>query len=250
MAKLDTVTLRVLDPDRQKQFYCDVLGMRELGAGRIGYGGEEAALVFEQAHEGYQATRGDLYWKIALSVPDIELACAQLAKAGVAVSEPHQFEDVGYLAHFADPEGFSIELIDHAFKGARGPVSSDAALLGGGAHLSLVTLRIADLEAVEPTLLRWGMRKLSVQPLTDYGFTLHFYAFTEEQPPEADLVAVANRTWTYQRPYTVLELQHVAALEAVRVPKQGEAGYVGVTIASDADAGFADLERLKIRWAG
>lgn len=249
MPKLETLTLRVMNPAQQMRFYCDVLGMRDLGAGRVGYGGAEIALQFVQADSPYQPTGSDLYWKIALSVPDIELACAQLRARGVTVSEPRQFEDVGYLAHFADPEGFAIELIDHVFLGERGAITLDPARLGGGAHLSLVTLRAADMDAVEPTLLGWGMSKLSVQPLTDYGFTLHFYAFTSEAPPSETLEAVANRTWVYQRPYTVLELQHVAALEVEQTPVGQAAGYGGVRLAGQADGAFCDLARLKLRWA-
>ena len=247
MAKIETLTLRVMHPEQQVRFYCDVLGMTDLGAGRVGYGGAEVALQFVKADRPYEATRGDLYWKIALSVPNIELACQQLRDAGVACSEPHQFEDVGYLAHFTDPEGFAIELIDHAFKGARAEGACDLNRLGGGAHVSLVTLRAADMNAVEAALLGWGMRKLSVQPLTDYGFTLHFYAFTEETPPEADLEAVANRTWVYQRPYTVLEIQHVAALDGERVPGAGDAGYEGLCLTGQ-EADWDALDRLRIEW--
>lgn len=247
MTKFEQVTLRVRDPDRQAAFYRNVLKMDDLGLHRVGYANDQAHLYFEKTPSPYLPARDDLYWKIALSVPNIELACAQLRASGVACSEPQQFFDVGYLAHFTDPEGFQIELIDHAFKGERSENASHPDLLGGGAHFNLVTLRTADIAQIEPTLLQWGMRKLSVQPLNDFGFTLHFYAFTEDMPPNSDLSAVENRTWVYQRPYTVLELQHVHNLSAVRMPSEGQAGLKELVFS--AKTHLPALEALRITWA-
>lgn len=244
MTKLDLLTLRTSNPQEQKRFYCNVLGMRDQGSGCVGYSKTQAALKFIPAETPYMPKPRDLYWKIAISVPNIELACRQLLTAGVNCSAPHQFEDVGYLAHFTDPEGFSIELIDHEFKNERRDTQFDPDLLGGGPHLSLVTLRIADIAAVEPTLLGWGMRKLSVQPIPAYGFTLHFYAFTDEVPPDDTLTAVSNRTWVYQRTYTVLELQHVDALEHETLPTDEEGGFGSLSFTSATS--LPPLPRLKI----
>ena len=246
MAKLDLLTLRVSNPDEQKRFYCNVLGMRDQGRGCVGYSETQVALKFAPAETPYISQASDLYWKIAISVPNIELACTQLLSAGVGCSEPHQFEDVGYLAHFTDPEGFSIELIDHEFKNERRVTQFDLDLLGGGPHLSLVTLRTADIKAVESTLLGWGMQKLSIQPIPAYGFTLHFYAFTDDIPPDDTLTAVANRTWVYQRTYTVLELQHVDTLERETVPTSHAGGFGSLKCASTTS--FPPLPRLKINW--
>lgn len=237
MAKLDTLTLQVRDVAAQTRFYCDVLGMNDLGRGRVGYDPQEAAIRFVQADGPYAPQPSDLYWKIALSVPDIGLACRQLRAAGVPCSTPGQFRDVGFLAKATDPEGFPIELIDHHFEGQR-PASAaqpDPSRLGGGAHLSLITLRTADIAAVEPDILARGMTPLSVQPVTPYGFTLYFYADTAERPPNPDLEAVENRTWVYQRPYTVLEIQHVPSLGSETRPVVGESGYGGVTLRDARD---------------
>ena len=223
-----------------------IIEFPKLGESSVGYSDAQAKLRFVKAQAPYEPHSNDLYWKIALSVPNIELAFEQLHKAGVSCTEPHQFEDVGYLAHFSDPEGFKIELIDHAFKGERKGLPSNNTLLGGGAHLSLVTLRIAEIDDVEPTLLSWGMRKMSVQSLPAYGFNLHFFAFAEETPPEADLASVANRTWVYRRPYTVLELQHVFNLQKVNPPSQFSGGFDGLRITSQ-DV-FPSLHELKISW--
>ena len=242
MPKLETLTLRVTNPQAQRQFYRDVMGMQELADGRLRYSDEEAALAFVEAEKAYQPQKSDVYWKIAIAVPNLDLACEQLAAKGVTVSEPHQFRDVGYLAHTSDPEGFSIELIEHWFEGDRPATSYDEALLGGGPHFNLITLRTADIAAVEPEVLAWGMKPLSVQPVEPYGFTLYFYAFTDETPPDADLKAIENRTWVYQRPYTVLELQHVLDLNAETYSDQDQAGYEGTQIfSSETEINFQPL---------
>lgn len=246
MTKIDRVIYRVQNPAHQTRFYCDVLGMHETGDNCVGYSDGQAGLKFIQADDAYIANQTDLYWKIALSVPNIELAVDQLRKAGVACSDPRQFEDVGYLAHFTDPEGFQIELIDHAFKGNRATETVETSLLGGGAHLSLVTLRTSDIERDEPVFVSWGMQKLSEQPLPAYGFTLHFYAFSES-PPDSDLTSVTNRTWVYQRPYTVLELQHVPSVAQPKEHTDAKGGFDGLRF-SGPEA-FPPYKKLKIAWS-
>ncbi len=245
MPKLDTLTLRVTNPEAQRQFYRDVMGMQELEDGRLRYRDEEAALAFVPVEKAYEPQKSDLYWKIAIAVPNLDLACEQLAAKGVGVTEPHQFRDVGYLAHTSDPEGFSIELIEHWFEGERPDASYDETLLGGGPHFNLITLRTSDIAAVEPEILAWGMKPLSVQPVEPYGFTLYFYTFTDETPPDPDLKAIENRTWVYQRPYTVLELQHVLDFDTETQSEQYQAGYEGIRISpSDAQV---DFQRLRVR---
>lgn len=245
MAQFETVTLRVIDPDALRTFYCDVLGMSDQGDGRVGFSAQEASLKFVKAKTPYAPEPSDLYWKIALSVPNIELAHAQLHERGVACSEPTQFRDVGYLAKFQDPEGFTVELLDHWFKGDRPDDVLDETLLGGGAHLSLITLRTADIAAVEPDILRWGAKPLSVQPVCPFGFTLYFYAFTDETPPNSDdLTAIENRAWVYRRPYSVLELQHVPAMTCEGTADGESGGYAGVTIGSTTES--MSSERLRI----
>lgn len=244
MTKLDTLTLRVKDPAAQRRFYCDILGMSDLRDGRLAYSPQEMALRFVAADAPYVPRPSDLYWKIALSVPNIDLAYEQLQSAGITCTAPAQFRDVGFLAKVTDPEGFTVELIDHWFEGDRPREEHDETLLGGGAHLSLLTLRTADIAAVESEINGWGMTPLSVQPVDPHGFTLYFYAFTDEQPPNANLEAVENRTWVYRRPYTVLEIQHVHALKRETTPSENVGGYSGVTISS-ADP-KASCERLKV----
>lgn len=231
MPGIDQIKLRCRDTDAQQQFYTDVLGMDGRDDGTIGYGEREAGLVFEPAEKPYQPSNQDVYWKIALAVPNIELACDQLRRKGVQVGAARQFQNIGYLAHFQDPEGFTIELIEHWFKGNRPDLEHDTALLGGGATLNLLTLRTHDIAPVYKSCLDWGMTPLSVQHVHGFGFTLHFYAFTDEHPPNPDLTAVENREWLYQRPYTVLEIQEMEGASRMHPTPDGTAGYAGAKFA-------------------
>lgn len=248
MPQLDTLTLGVKDPDAQRHFYRDVLEMSDLGDGRIGYAQAEVTLNFVQASGAYISQPADLYWKIAISVPDIDLAFEQLTAGGHECSPPRQFRDVGHLAKLTDPEGFTVELLDHWFKDER-PASADMDpnKLGGGPHISLVTLRTDDIARVEPDLLSFGMTLVSVQPVTPHGFTLYFYSFADELPPDSDLKAIQNRTWVYQRRTTLLEIQEVHTLESVAVPNQGNAGYMGLTLGGVEGDGASDLLRINAK---
>ena len=53
-----------------------------------------------------------------------------------------------------------------------------------------------------------GTRLLSHQLVEPHGFTLYFLASSTQSPPNADIDALENREWLWQRPYTTLELQH------------------------------------------
>ncbi len=230
MPAIDAIRLRCSDPETQTRFYCDVLGMRKRADGTIGYADEEAGLLFEAAEAPYRPSPQDLYWKIALAVPNIELAYRQLTDKGLEVQVPRQVGDVAYLAHFTDPEGYTIELLDHWFQGDRPPEEFDRQRLGGGPCLNLLTLRAADIDPLDGSIKAMGMTPLSVVPVPKGGFTLYFYAFTDERSPNADLLAVENRTWVYQRPYTVLEIQHVSSAGPMKRPRAGEGGYGGTLV--------------------
>lgn len=234
MPAIEAVRLRCSDPEAQTQFYCNVLGMRKRTNGTIGYADEEAGLLFEAAELPYRPSPQDLYWKIALAVPDIDLAYRQLTQKGIAVQAPRQVGDVAHLAHLQDPEGFTIELLDHWFEGDRPTEVSETQRLGGGPCLNLLTLRAADIGPVDRSVKALGMAPLSVVPVPRGGFTLYFYAFTDDEPPNADLLAVENRTWVYQRPYTVLEVQHVSGVGRMKRPQIHEAGYAGTLVSGTA----------------
>ena len=80
MPKLECLFLRSVDPAAKAGFYRDILGMTQIGPARFSYGSAEMAIEFEQAISGpYQPGRSDLYWKVAISVPDLDLAVRQLS---------------------------------------------------------------------------------------------------------------------------------------------------------------------------
>ena len=234
MPAIEAIRLRCSNPERQTRFYCDVLGMRERANGTIGYADAEAGLLFEPAELPYRPSPQDLYWKIALAVPDIDLAYRQLTDKGIEVQVPRQVGDVAYLAHLLDPEGFAIELLDHWFEGDRPGTDVETQRLGGGPCLNLLTLRAADIGPVDRSVKALGMAPLSVVPVPRGGFTLYFYAFTDDEPPNTDLLAIENRTWVYRRPYTVLEVQHVSGVGRMKRPQPREGGYAGTLVTGTA----------------
>lgn len=212
--RLSGLHLRVPDPQALARFYVDHLGMSAEVLGdtlRIGYPGQDADLVLHPGAAAYVHARTDRYWKIGITLPNVDIACQQLRDAGLAVSPPQQFLDIGYMCHLSDPQGFVIELLQHDFDGNRPVSAGDATLpLGGDARIGQITLRTGDIATDTAACAALGMRCLSLQPVAPHGFDLHFFAFTDDRPPNPDLRAVSNRAWLWKRPYTTLEFQHVA----------------------------------------
>jgi len=236
LPRITALTLNVTDPEKLAAFYCDIMGMRrsdEAGTVTVGYDGEGAKLelVASPVATPYRHGRNDRYWKIAITVPDLDLAYEQLAAHGISVTPPGQFRDIAYMSHLADPEGHIIELIQHTFQGKPLTRKGNGTLpLGGGARIGLITLRTDDIDA---ELVRCrdelGMSYLSRQDLPDLEFCLYFLAFTTETPPQPDPNAVENREWLWQRPYTVLEFQH-RLQGSINVPLREAKGAAAVKI--------------------
>ena len=67
-------------------------------------------------------------------------------QSGTAVSVPTQFRDIGYLCHMADPEGRSIELLQHSFAtNFVKPLEQPKKTLGQDSLIGQVTLRCSDI---------------------------------------------------------------------------------------------------------
>ena len=212
MTRLSGLRLRVADPAGLARFYARYFGMAArpdpLGW-RVGYAGQDADLILLPGGAPYVHQQTHRYWKIGVTLPNVDIAVAQLCGAGIAVSDPKQFIDIGYMAHLTDPEDFVIELLQHDFEGHRPQDAGDPDLpLGGGAHVGQITLRTGDIEAELQQFA--SMQLLSIQDVPQYGFDLHFLAYTDDTPPNPDLTAVENREWLWKRPYTQLEFQHIA----------------------------------------
>ncbi len=240
-AHLSGVALNVLDPEKLAEFYTKTLGMHRLDLGdivRVGYGGEGAFLELRQAtdSDAYAHQPNDKYWKIGITLPNVDLAYDQLRQTGVPISQPGQFQDIGYMWHLADPEGFQIELLQHTFADQKHTSDGDPSLpLGGGAQIGQITLRTTEIEKDLARYTAMGMKLLSVQPVEGRYFELYFLAFTDEQPPNENLKAVENRPWLWQRPYTTLELQYLETTSTQRSNNpDGTAGYANLVF----DAGL------------
>ena len=205
-----SIRYRVPDLAETRRFYRDILGFSVAEGGGVltcalRHGAE---VKFEQADvAAHQADKASRYWKIGLTMPDLDRAVAHLDRQGWAVSRPRQFLDIGYMCHLTDPSGLPIELLQQGFEGrsADGPPGHDIGAQATLAHLTLraETQKAADQEWKEDA----GMTLMSVQPVPSHGFTLYFYAMTKDAPPNPDLTAVANREWLWRRPYTLVEVQ-------------------------------------------
>ena len=271
--RLSRHLLRIGDPERSLRFYRERLGLqlveeaRDLqgreDSWRLAFPATEGALL-ELRHLGgreaavpYLHGRDDLYWKIGITLPDVDLARTRLLEAGVAVDEARQFRDIGYLCHLADPDGFQIELLQHRFQANHRPQAPDpSSPLGQPAGFGQITIRVGDPAASLAFYQALGLRLLSIQPVAPYGFTLYFLASTAEAPPVADLEAVENREWLWQRPYPTLELQHrwgeTAPTARYRSHDDQPLGFAGLAFSCPdparvtqalQEAGFADSTR-------
>ena len=130
----------------------------------------------------------DVYWKIGLSLADVDTARSKLVRQDVEVTSPRQFRDIGYMCHLTDPFGFSLELLQHDFQSNFSSERVQASLepnlaLGQQAHIGQITLRVSDinrsLQFYQSTL---GMKLLSIQSIPNM-FNLYFLACTDEKPP-------------------------------------------------------------------
>ncbi|MCC4115229.1 lactoylglutathione lyase [Aromatoleum toluclasticum] len=126
--KLLHTMLRVGDLDRSIKFYTEVLGMRLLRRhdypeGKftlafIGYQDESEGAVIELTWnwgvDSYEM--GNAFGHIALAVPDAYRACDEIrARGGKVVREAGPMKHgTTVIAFVEDPDGYKIELIQHA----------------------------------------------------------------------------------------------------------------------------------------
>jgi lactoylglutathione lyase len=122
--------LRVSDLDASVNFYCDILGMKELrreiyetGAfslSFIGYGDEAENTVLELTynHDQPEYAHGDRFGHIAFEVDDIDATFQRLEDQGVrTLRQPGPMLDADQngkrdvIAFVEDPDGYRIELI-------------------------------------------------------------------------------------------------------------------------------------------
>ena len=139
---------------------------------------------------------------------NLDAAADYLRNSGVSISAPRQFADIGYMAHCKDPSGATIELLQQYPLGRERDIG-DGHPVACGAILAHLTLRVRNLASAQRWCADQGLKLRSVEALESYGFSLYFYAYQQEVPPQDSVVGANHRVWLWQRPYTLLELQHL-----------------------------------------
>ncbi len=246
---------RVQNFDNLSEFYVDLLGMKEVetadGASdeirAFAYDVDQCSVIFHQSSNSLEAQPyhyqdNDFYWKIGITLWDLDAAIAYLRRRGVAVADPYQFQKIGYMSRITDPNGFSIELLQQGFEGNSKPLPLGFTghpaehPVGSQATLAHITLRVTDIASAKSYFEdELGMRLMSVQPVQGRDFCLYFYSWSQEPLPNPDLKAVENREWLWRRPYTLIELQHLEFQGAkVHRPDPISSGFDGFSYMDNA----------------
>ncbi|WP_028110034.1 VOC family protein [Ferrimonas futtsuensis] len=256
--------LRVSNLKRSMTFYHNLLGMELVslesdGGGQcvtLSYGPEQASLVLLEDKVplavAIQPNPAEGYWKFSLAVDSVPGAVRALRRMGVATGDPFEVPQVATLCHFTDPDGYCIELVQRTL-GAGDQLQGEPGFERFAPSMLLSTVRIK-----EPGLSlafyqqAMGMRLLSRQPVPERNMTLYFLGYDDAALPEPELEAVANREWLWQRPYTLLELQHIQGTESLpgfRYHNGPERGFVGLGVTGLAPKELkSELAQWGVRW--
>ncbi|MGI9278599.1 MAG: VOC family protein [Endozoicomonas sp.] len=252
--KLSHHRLMVSNLDQSLSFYRQHLGMTLLSRPQesdfehcfLAYPQTQGALLELVCRQGVkpevasQPSRTEGYWKFSISVVDLQRARQSLIDSGVSsVGESFEVPDVAFLCHLQDPDGYWIELIQQTFKKNTPALLDDLkASVWYSACLNLSTLRSRDIDASLTFYEQIGLRLVSRQEVPDRNMTLYFLSGLEEPAPLDDVDAVEIREWLWQRPYTLLELQHIHGTESqkgFRYQVRTESGFLGLTLEGDID---------------
>ena len=270
--KLTHNILRIKDPGDVIEFYVKNFGMRDIEMSVpslpykvhiLGYARNydenfnvASSMLppptFLELHHNDSSTRNlslvnsgasSVYWKIGITLHDIDHARDILQSKQVNISNPSQFEDIGYLCHLRDPNDFQIELLQHDFERTFkdkinknfGQSIKNRFPLGYPCCIGQITLQANDMDKTQwfyQELL--GMKLLSIQEVAKFGFTLYFFAWTDENPPKSDLRdASTNREWLWKRPYTTIEIRHFRNQKQIppfRDLQRDQFGFEGIRI--------------------
>ncbi|MCL6270636.1 hypothetical protein M3P05_11940 [Sansalvadorimonas sp. 2012CJ34-2] len=222
--------LCITDAEQSLVFYCQKLGMSLVAHEEradsqhyfLAYENTSSALL-ELVYNPHQyspeiapqPSRAEGYWKFSIAVPNLDQVRQLLLACDVPVGDCFEVPDVAYLCHLQDPDGYCIELIQHTFLGNKqncDPCSNS--LPGVPVSLNLSTLRVKDIDASLVFYKALGMKLLSRQVVPSRNMTLYFLSGYGEAAPGTDIDAVEIREWLWQRPYTLLELQHIHGTES------------------------------------
>jgi len=234
VGRLADLVIRVEGAAALAGWYNRVLGMTEVenldtNTWTAKYPGDSVKMIFKEAPAGskkYRSSQDSCYWKIGICIADVDLARQKIIKQGTPVSPPNQFQEIGYLCHLQDPSGFTIELLQQTFqKNFVKPEEEPGLTLGQSAVIGQITTRSTNIESsLSLYQAKLGMKLLSIQDVSDFGFCLYFLGFTSDTPPEPeDLHSVRNREWLWQRPFTTLEIQYMPGARPCRpMTEEGE----------------------------
>lgn len=236
-------------------FYIGKLGMTEFYRDEksvlTGYDQENCCIeLLPRAGAVTKPSPEDFYWKIGITLANLDAAIACLIEQGVEVTTPRQFLDIGYMSKIIDPNGLVIELLQRGFKGNEQEVGAGHPL-GVQATVAHITFRVTDISAARHFFGdQLSMRLMSVQPVPAFEFCLYFFAWSNEKLPERDLDAVGNREWLWSRPYTLIEIQHLQQSDAiVRIAEENLAGFRGFSYreagAIDRDMSLVSIDMLE-----
>ena len=118
LKKIDSVSIKVRDLAKAQRFYADVLGLPEIWRmdeqKMVGYGvGDNSATInLEQS--------SDTGVEIIIQVEDVEAARRGLETKSVRFEGPtFTIPEIGNAAHFRDPDGNELTLMDYSIEHAR-----------------------------------------------------------------------------------------------------------------------------------
>lgn len=227
MQYLKNHSLYINDPKQSLEFYVDILGMKlkdqfekdDKEYFHLRFNDDTGEAILELIYDKLNRkttfpkdpTKCEGYWKIAISIKDVDIAREKLLKKGVTVTPAFQVPNVAYLCHFYDPDGYALELIGHKFESNHIKELEDKNYaLGNKAIFSLITYRVKDIEkSLEFYMDTLGMKLFSKMDVSARGFELYFLGYSKENLPNEDVESLENREWLWQRDFTMIELQHI-----------------------------------------
>lgn len=245
MSAIWQIHLDISDPKASLEFYVQRLGMRLRDTDTTSVPGATIySLSFatgatlclrhraDSISRSYRPTDNDAYWKIGVTIADVDIARERLIEQGTEVTEPVQFHDIGYLCHLDDPDGYCIELLQHRFaRNHRRVTPIETEVLGHPANLGQLSLNVSSIEeSLAFYRDKLGLKLLSRQDVPGRNFTLWFLGRRELNPPVDSIDAVENREWLWSLPETTLELRafHDPVARRRAHPPEDELGFRGV----------------------
>lgn len=213
--RLSAHRLLIKNPESTLDFYQNVLGMtlirqKESKAGQhywLSFDAKQAELelVYQTDIEfeiAPQPCKTEGYWKFTVAVEHLEFTRSQLLNKNVAIGPCFEVQDLAYLCHLTDPNGYCIELIQKTLK-------KPSTTLPCHHSFNLSTLRVKNAKQSVQFYESLGMRLVYTYRSDARQMTLYFLISKSDanelaQPSDQ---LIEEKLWQF--PYTVLELQQL-----------------------------------------